>query len=76
LLSAVPRLHHWFHRDSAGPKHECVLAAVSKGALITGGEPVQYVPLAGKLLLPLASRSFTFNFVSYSEPLTRGPPAT
>jgi hypothetical protein len=31
-----PRLHHWLHKDSNSPKHECAITNVAKGSLLVG----------------------------------------
>lgn len=33
---ASPQLHHWLHKDSNSPKHECPITHLGKGSLLAG----------------------------------------
>jgi len=74
LVTAFPKLHHWFHHDSRAPRHECAATQLSKGTVLGGPPPPQSAPAVRTLLLPAKRAAISFGFVSYSEPLTRGPP--
>src|SRR4051812_41264618 len=74
LVTALPQLHHWFHHDSSAPRHECAATQISKGTILGGTPPPQFAPVTTTLLLPIKRAEISISFVSYSEPLTRGPP--
>src|SRR5437868_7011949 len=74
LVAAVPKLHHWFHHDSSAPRHECAATQISKGTILGGTPPSQSVPVVTALVLPAKRAAICISFLSYSEPLTRGPP--
>jgi len=76
LVTAFPKLHHWFHHDSSAPRHECAATQISKGMVLGGTPPPQSVPAVTTLLLPAKRTAISISFVSYSEPLTRGPPVS
>jgi hypothetical protein len=75
LISAFPKLHHWFHHDSGTLQHECLATAVSKGGALPVSQAVHYVPPSSWLVLAATGCAFVRHFVSYALPLTRGPPA-
>src|SRR5437667_9359617 len=74
LVTAAPKLHHWFHHDSKAPRHECAATQISKGTIIGGTPPPQFIPAVTTLVLPIKRTAISISFLSYSEPLTRGPP--
>jgi hypothetical protein len=74
LVTASPKLHHWFHHDSKAPRHECAATSISKGTILGGATSPQSVPAVTALLLPAKRAAISISFLSYSEPLTRGPP--
>src|SRR5258706_7888203 len=76
LVSALPKLHHWFHDDSRAPRHECAATLVSKGTILGGSPPPQCAPAVPVLAIPVANDCISSSFLSYSEPLTRGPPVS
>jgi hypothetical protein len=74
VLSTSPQLHHWFHHDSAAPAHDCLITSLSKGNLIAVGQPMTYAPPQSTVVFWHHPPVVNSGFVSYSEPLTRGPP--
>src|SRR5437762_14121414 len=52
LVTAFPKLHHWFHHDSSAPRHECAATQISKGTIVGGAPPPQSAPAVSTLLLP------------------------
>ena len=75
LVSASPTLHHWFHCDSGQLQHQCLATAVSKGGALPVDQPLVYLPPEQFTVAEAAGCTFVISFLSYSEPLTRGPPA-
>jgi hypothetical protein len=75
LVSASPILHHWFHCDSGQLQHHCLVTAMSKDGALPAGPPALYHPPEKSLLAETTGCSFVVSFLSYSEPLTRGPPS-
>src|SRR4051812_19852345 len=76
LISALPRLHHWFHHDSGTPQHECLATTVSKGGVLALSHGVPYVSPSSWLVLSASGCAFIRPLVSYALPLTRGPPVS
>ena len=74
LVTASPKLHHWFHHDSKAPRHECAATSISKGTILGGTPPPRSTPIITTLALPAKRAAISISFLSYSEPLTRGPP--
>jgi hypothetical protein len=76
LVSASPILHHWFHCDSGQLQHHCLVTSVSKGAALPAGPSALYLPPDKCSLPETTGCRFVISFLSYSEPLTRGPPSS
>ena len=74
LVTAFPKLHHWFHQDSNAPRHECAATSISKGTILGGTLAPQSAPIITALVLAGKRAAICISFLSYSEPLTRGPP--
>src|SRR5436305_15313116 len=75
LVSTLPRLHHWFHQDSASPSHECAITTLSKNIFVSTAHGLQTEPSVDALLLPASSELLVVSTRPYSEPPGRGPPA-
>jgi len=76
LISALPRLHHWFHHDSGTLQHECLATALSKAGVLALSHGVHYLSPSSWLIFSAVGSGFIRPLVSYALPLTRGPPAS
>src|SRR5436190_29155 len=74
-LAASPQLHHWLHKDSKAPTHECLVTQLGKGELLAGyGGIVVIVPPPSCIHLPCCAESQHFPASDYRVSPSRAPP--
>jgi len=74
-LAASPQLHHYLHKDSKSPTHECLVTLLSKSQLLAGGAGCFVLALIPIFFgrLPTA-QSFQFLTIDYRLSPSRAPP--
>ena len=76
-LAVSPQLHHWLHKDSTEPQHQCFIAQLNKGFLLQAFENgISAVPLDGTVAAFFPEQVHFYPAVEDGICLSRAPPSS